>query len=175
MNIKCLHPTILLNPEARKRALEFDRIYIRNCPQSWIMEIFVLEPWQYAPRKWSIKLSDLESCYLLNSTTGETLPLYIAVPCGSCIICRKRKASALATRAIMETESCGSAPLFITLTYNNEHLPKNEHSYVTLRKSDLQLFFKRLRSLLDNQNIPHSLRYLACGEYGSHTKRPQYP
>lgn len=174
MQVKCLHPTILLNPEARKRALEFDRIYVRNRPQCWIMETFVLEPWQYAPRKWSIKLSDLESCYLLNSATGDTLPLYIAVPCGSCIICRKRKASALATRAIMETESCGSAPLFITLTYNNEHLPKNEHSYETLRKSDLQLFFKRLRSLLDNQNISHSLRYLACGEYGSHTKRPHY-
>lgn len=174
MEIKCLKPVILLNPEARKKAFEYDRVYIRNRPQCWIIETFVLEPWQFAPRKWSIKPSDLESCYLLDSITGETLPLYIAVPCGSCIICCKRKAGALATRAIMETESCGSAPLFITLTYNNEHLPKNEYGYPTLRKSDLQLFFKRLRSLLDNQNISHSLRYLACGEYGSHTKRPHY-
>ena len=27
MDIKCLHPVILINPEARKRALDFDRIY----------------------------------------------------------------------------------------------------------------------------------------------------
>lgn len=174
MDIKCLHPVILINPEARKRALDFNRIYIRECCQCWIMETFVLEPWQYSPKKWSIKLSDIEHCYLLNSETGDMIPLYIAVPCGSCIICRKRKANALATRAIMETETTGSAPLFITLTYNPEHLPKNEHGYETLRKLDLQLFFKRLRSLLDNQSIPHSLRYLACGEYGSKTKRPHY-
>jgi hypothetical protein len=44
------------------------------------------------------------------------IPLYIAIPCGSCIICRKRKANALATRAIMETETTGSAPLFIKNT-----------------------------------------------------------
>ena len=124
MEIKCLKPVILLNPEVRKKAFGYDRIYIRNRCQCWIIETFVLEPWQFSPRKWSIKLSDLESCYLLNSVTGETLPLFIAVPCGSCIICRKRKAGALATRAIMETESCGAAPLFITLTYNDEHLPK---------------------------------------------------
>lgn len=174
MDIKCLHPVILINPEARKKALDFDRIYIRERCQCWIMEAFVLEPWQYSPKKWSIKLSDIEHCYLLNSETGDMLPLYIAVPCGSCIICRKRKANALATRAIMETETTGSVPLFITLTYNPEHLPKNEYGYETLRKLDLQLFFKRLRSLLDNQSIPHSLRYLACGEYGSKTKRPHY-
>ena len=174
MDIKCLYPVILINPEARKKALDFDRIYIRERCQCWIMETFVLEPWQYSPKKWSIKLSDIEHCYLLNSETGDMLPLYIVVPCGSCIICRKRKANALAVRAIMETESTGFAPLFITLTYNPEHLPKNEYGYETLRKSDLQLFFKRLRSLLDNQSIPHSLRYLACGEYGSKTKRPHY-
>jgi hypothetical protein len=166
MDIKCLHPVILINPEARKKALDFDRIYIRERCQCWVMETFVLEPWQYSPKKWSIKLSDIEHCYLLNSETGNMIPLYIAVPCGSCIICRKRKANALAVRAIMETETVGAAPLFITLTYNPEYLPKNEYGYETLRKFDLQLFFKRLRSLLDNQSIPHSLRYLACGEYG---------
>lgn len=156
MEIKCLHPVILINPEARKKAFDFDRIYIRERCQCWIMETFVLEPWQYSPKKWSIKLSDIEHCYLLNLETGDMIPLYIAVPCGSCIICRKRKANALATRAIMETETIGSAPLFITLTYNPEHLPKNEYGYETLRKLDLRLFIKRLRSLLDNQSISHS-------------------
>ena len=74
MDIKCLHPVILINPEARKKALDFDRIYIRERCQCWIMETFVLEPWQYSPKKWSIKLSDIEHCYLLNSETGDMIP-----------------------------------------------------------------------------------------------------
>lgn len=174
MQIKCLHPTVLLNPTAVKKSAGFDRIYIRHKCVCWIMELFLLEQHKYMPKKYGITPDDVDSCYLLNSETGDTLPLYIVVPCGSCIICRKRKANALAVRAIMETESCGSAPLFITLTYNNEHLPHNDLGYETLQKKDLQLFFKRLRSLLDNENLIHSLRYLACGEYGSKTKRPHY-
>ena len=31
MDIKCLHPVVLINPEARKKALDFDRVYIRDC------------------------------------------------------------------------------------------------------------------------------------------------
>lgn len=174
MDIKCLHPTVLLNPAAVKKSVGFDRIYIRNKCVCWIMELFLLEQSKFMPKKYGIIPDDVESCYLLNSSTGETIPLYIVVPCGSCLICRKRKASALATRAIMETETCGSAPLFITFTYNDTNLPINDQGYQTLSKLDLQLFFKRLRSLLDANCIEHNLRYLACGEYGSKTKRPHY-
>lgn len=55
---------------------------------------------------------------------------------------------------------------FITLTYDNKHLPKNN----TLIKRDLQLFFKRLR-----KNIhPLKIKYFACGEYGDEKERPHY-
>lgn len=58
---------------------------------------------------------------------------------------------------------------FITLTYAPEHLP----TYSSLRKKDLQKFFKRLRS----PTCPgggREFRYLACGEYGPRTLRPHY-
>lgn len=50
----------------------------------------------------------------------------------------------------------------ITLTYSDEHLPRDG-----VQKRDLQLFFKRLRK-------DHSVRYFACGEYGDRFSRPHY-
>lgn len=53
---------------------------------------------------------------------------------------------------------------FITLTYADEHLPRDR----SLDKTHLQKFFKRLRKRMGR------FRYYACGEYGDHTKRAHY-
>lgn len=47
---------------------------------------------------------------------------------------------------------------FITLTYNDEHLPPDG----SLVKSDFQKFMKRLRKFFQDRRI----RYYQCGEYG---------
>lgn len=87
----------------------------------------------------------------------------VAIPCGKCVGCRIDKANDWATRATIEAmqykDNC-----FLTLTYNNENLPKNR----TLVKRDLQLFWKRLRK------TGAKIRYIACGEYGPKTLRPHY-
>lgn len=54
---------------------------------------------------------------------------------------------------------------FITLTFNNEHLPGDR----SVNKRHLQLFFKRLR-----KKLPGEIRYFACGEYGEQKNRPHY-
>lgn len=54
---------------------------------------------------------------------------------------------------------------FTTLTYNDDNLPVN----FSLKKTDLQLFFKRLR-----MNYGNPIKYFACGEYGDTTERPHY-
>ena len=54
-----------------------------------------------------------------------------------------------------------SIPLFLTLTYNNENLPKHG-----VFKEEIQLFLKRLRISLDRLHYKHNLRYFACAEYG---------
>lgn len=174
MEIKCLHPVVIINPEAVKRLRDFNYLYIKGI-YSYPVEFVVARRCKFSPKLYSVKPSDVENCFLLSVSTGETLPFYLVVPCGKCIICRKKKASALSARAIAETNTSGKAPLFITLTYNNDMLPRNSvDGTPTLVKKHLQLFMKRLRSLLDNNLIEHDLRYLACGEYGSKTKRPHY-
>jgi len=56
--------------------------------------------------------------------------------------------------------------VFVTLTYDPEHLPKDE----SLDKWELVRFFKRLRkSLFDRR-----LRHFSVGEYGDRNGRPHY-
>lgn len=55
---------------------------------------------------------------------------------------------------------------FVTLTYDNEHLPPDG----SLNKRDLQLYLKRLRKSV----APARIKYFACGEYGERFRRPHY-
>ena len=98
----------------------------------------------------------------LKSIYGDCL---IQLPCGHCSECCKSYAKTWSVRCMLESlyhkEAC-----FVTLTYDNEHLPPAG----MLVKSDLQKFFKRLRALFPEKEI----RYFACGEYGGQTSRPHY-
>lgn len=54
---------------------------------------------------------------------------------------------------------------FVTLTYDDEHLPKN----FGLQPKDLQDFWKRLRKNLGSYGV--KIKYRACGEYGDKEKK----
>lgn len=87
-----------------------------------------------------------------------------AYPCGRCLACRYKMVSDWTIRMTHERETRGSAH-FLTLTYDNKHI--NPH--YSLRKRDIQLFFKRLRKKID-----YKFTYYVCGEYGPRTHRPHY-
>ena len=55
---------------------------------------------------------------------------------------------------------------FLTLTYNNENLPKDK----SVSKVELQKFMKRLRRKIE----PTKVRFFGCGEYGEKLGRPHY-
>jgi len=93
------------------------------------------------------------------------------VPCGKCHNCKRRLASSWSLRVVEESKLAHSA-VFLTLTYNNDHLPISKLGYQTLVKKDLQDFFKRLRKA--HKADHKTLRYFAVGEYGGITKRPHY-
>lgn len=100
---------------------------------------------------------------------SEGKPSVSYLPCGKCLGCRLDYARDWAVRCkhelLFHDQAC-----FVTLTFDDDHLPKKG-----VEKSDLQDFFKRLRSRLAyNNHDPPALSYLACGEYGSRTFRPHY-
>ena len=85
-------------------------------------------------------------------------------PCGTCIDCRLDYSKQWAIRcyheAFMNEENS-----FLTLTYNNEHLPKDG----SVSKMELQNFMKRLR-----KKIKTPVRFFASSEYGAAYDRPHY-
>lgn len=60
--------------------------------------------------------------------------------------------------------------MFLTLTYNEATVPFSSNTgYTTLRKKDLQDFFKRLR-----KNSGKVIKQFSVGEYGGEKDRPHY-
>lgn len=91
----------------------------------------------------------------------------IQLPCGSCIGCRLERSRQWAVRCVHEA-SLHDSNCFLTLTYDPDKVPVDFDG--SLRKRDLQLFWKRLRRRFHDVRF----RYLCCGEYGSMYSRPHY-
>lgn len=68
------------------------------------------------------------------------------------------------SRLLLEA-SLHAASWFVTLTYSEEHLPKDGCVWPRV----LQLFMKRLR-----ERVREPLRFYGCGEYGGFLGRPHY-
>lgn len=87
------------------------------------------------------------------------------VPCGRCLGCKIAHSREWTIRLLHEL-STSDTGCFLTLTYDEEHCP------ISLRKKDLQKFWKRIRKQLKKQN--RNIKYFACGEYGDQYGRPHY-
>lgn len=87
----------------------------------------------------------------------------IRVPCGQCAACRLTRTYAWALRLIHES-SLHETNSFLTLTYDDSHLPANG----CLDKTAFPTFARALRK----RGI--QLRYYHCGEYGGRYLRPHY-
>jgi len=107
-----------------------------------------------------------DSPYMVKPGTGtEDVP----VPCGKCAPCKIRRVNQWVFR-LMQEEKRSVGAHFVTLTYDTEFVPITPNGFMTLKKHDLQNFFKRLRKLCPDTKI----KYYAVGEYGSLNKRPHY-
>lgn len=103
---------------------------------------------------------DLSSLKQLSARYGKAS--IIPLPCGKCLSCKINKSKEWAVRCVLESLYHDNN-LFITLTYDDEHLPSDGLLY----RKDVTDFIKRLRNYT-------SLRYFGCGEYGTKNKRPHY-
>lgn len=92
------------------------------------------------------------------------LDMPLDIPCGSCIGCRLERSRQWAIRCVHEA-SLYEKNCFITLTYNNDHLPHDK----SLNVKHFQDFMKRLR-----WKYGAGIRFFHCGEYGEELNRPHY-
>nr|AVQ10247.1 replication protein VP4 [Gokushovirinae environmental samples] len=89
----------------------------------------------------------------------------IPLPCQRCMGCRMKYTRDWAIRCMHEKQM-HEVSTFLTLTYDNEHLPECG----TLVRKHPAAFLKRLRDAVS----PRRFRFYGCGEYGEKTFRPHY-
>lgn len=87
------------------------------------------------------------------------------IPCGQCTGCRLERARQWAMRCT-HAASLHDRNCFITLTYDDDHLPADK----SISTDEMQRFWKRLRERTKVKN----LKYFAAGEYGEKRGRPHY-
>lgn len=88
----------------------------------------------------------------------------VTLPCGRCNGCLQDRKEQWALRCYHESQM-HEYNSFITLTYNNDHLPDD----YSVNVRTFQLFMKRLRD-----DLPTRIRFFGCGEYGDLDQRPHY-
>ena len=130
--------------------------------------------------------------------TKDTVSTLIPFPCGHCLECRQSRQFGFIQRAQVEAEN--SMIFFVTLTYDNEHLPSLDveipvvvdentgdelypldSSFVDSYKTvslpyadihDIQLLLKRMRDNIDFEG--RSFKYVAVSELGKQRGRPHF-
>lgn len=173
MYIKCEHPNIILHPYAVERILQYGNYTIRG-EAHYLTNEMLCRYYNYFPRKiihpkaLNITSEEIDDCYICDDT-GIMHPMYLYVPCGKCILCKSKKVQDWQCRALCESETSTTKPLWIGLSYNDRWLPENG-----VVKADAQKFLKRLRIRLDRAGYDHELRYFLCSEYGDNDGRAHY-
>ena len=100
---------------------------------------------------------------LFNNNRKTILGPETKIPCGRCIGCRLEYSRQWAVRCVHESKM-HSNNCFITLTYDDVHLPDDRSLHV----EHFQRFMKRLRKKCG------FVRFFHCGEYGENLGRPHY-
>lgn len=99
----------------------------------------------------------------LLSVTGE--PIFLTVSCGKCVNCRLQRSYEWSLRIMHETKCHPNDGSFITLTYDDDHVPRD----YGLDYRDFQLFMHRLRKAM-----PGCGRFFMSAEYGDEFGRPHF-
>lgn len=102
---------------------------------------------------------------VLFGKNGSWLDVPVMIPCGKCEGCLLARSYEWSIRCICEGYNHKES-YFLTLTYDNEHLPDGGN----LVRSHFQSFMKRLRRKFEGYKI----KVFYCGEYGERRGRPHY-
>jgi len=118
----------------------------------------------YSPLKAYRTPPGSDKAITFNATRALNSAHPMSIPCGQCIGCRSDRVQQWGLRCMHEAQM-HQANSFLTLTYDDEHLPAD----YSIDKRVFQTFMKRLRKPMAGK-----IRFYACGEYGDQNGRPHY-
>lgn len=190
--VKCEHPRLIYNPRLKQLMCCFDslvyfsrhiRITAHDRSEFRLLDIPIHRLFHFPSlsvfysssnciKDYDVVDALLDSCFFLDEETGATEPLYMVVSCGRCDACRSQKVYSYIQRCELAAASCDTPPVFVTLQYNDEHLP-----YHGVSVRHVQLFkkrFKRTVELMFGSSAAKLVKFFVVSEYGHENHRPHY-
>ena len=158
----CFHPMVLINtskmtdPEQRKIVARLKLIHKKDEKNRSVNTLII--PRELALQE-GLHLEELDA---------------VPVPCGRCIGCRLDYSRVWAERCVHEASQYENN-WFLTLTYDDDHLPIGKKGIPTLIKDEVSSFMKRLRTKMKREYGVDGIRFFACGEYGTNGERVLHP
>lgn len=122
-------------------------------------------------RIFSISYEEITNYTIVNPLTGEFKEIFQLVDCCHCVLCQKKRRNRISSRAVLESINHQNPPLFVTLTYSQEHYNFDVKD-VTNHTREIQLFNKRLRKALQPYQLTY--KYIFVSEFGSKFGRLHY-
>lgn len=86
--------------------------------------------------------------------------------CMNCMIKRQSTIEFLAKKELLNNYLNGKSASFVTLTYDDDHLPVNEYGFNTLNRKDVQKFIKNMRRQMEYYHEKIDFKVIYNGEYG---------
>lgn len=192
--LRCENPKVIFHPYARQYFAKYGIFVIDGVLHKEYLPIGVNTRYNEFPALMKTvfqkpsclpvqKLID-EKYYFLNG--DEVLPMFLVVGCGHCALCDKDKRDDLSARCALETLESKYPPVFVTLTYDDEHLPfdgvqlKDMQDFCKLLRMNFSRYFSvptgefSKRGVEKRANAKFDLRIVYCAEYGKNTHRPHY-
>lgn len=176
--MNCENPSIIINPSLFKVWHLYPYVNILGRVYNYIHRYRGSRnrggkyPTYFCAKRTGVTIDNFDKCFAYN-LEGDTIPFYIAVPCGKCAVCSVSKQIQFGNRLMLEQYAAElrGTPLsyFVTLTYAPAFLPENG-----VCKRDVQLFLKRLRITLERKFKTPPFRYCLFSEYGKTTHRAHY-
>ena len=114
---------------------------------------------------WRSKFANENGKFPVLFSIGKDCGEKLAIPCGKCVSCKLDKSREWGARIAHECqvlEQSGLYSTFLTLTYDEKHLPDNG----SLVPEHMQKFVKKLREHAWRK-FKRKVRYYYSGEYGS--------
>ena len=89
--------------------------------------------------------------------------------CLNCMIKRTMQIEFLTNKELNTVYRSGRSASFVTLTYDDNHLPYNDNGFLTLNRDHVRNWFKNIRRQMEYYNEKVPFKVLYCGEYGDGT------
>ncbi|WGL30909.1 replication initiator protein [Dipodfec virus UOA04_Rod_504] len=169
----CLNKKIIVNPKFIQQSALGTFPYISTPDGDFFYTRNPFDRFDYKtfhPSRMHVTESNIESFVAVRPSDGLCLPMYIVADCGHCPVCIQKKRTSIKHRMILEQYGREDPPVFLTLTYRDDDLPKDGVSVL-----DVQRFLKRFRSYV-NYHYPNfnKFRYVCFSEYGKLHGRAHY-